>query len=181
MTTTPTTQTLARPQDEAAAGFHQSWFPLALARDLIPGTPLGRDFLGTRVVLYRDADGKAVVQGAYCPHLGADLSVGQVIDGQIRCAYHHWRFDCTGRCVDIPAGDRIPPAARVPTYPSVETWGLIWAFNGPTPDFDAPRIPGAEERDLVLETHFRGLRDTDPWVATSNGVAFQNPLTVHGL
>ena len=107
------TETLAKQQDETAAGFHQSWFPLALASDLGPGQVLGRDVLGTRVILYRDATGQALVQSAFCPHLGADLSVGQVIDGQIRCAYHHWRFDCGGRCVDIPAGDKIPPGARI--------------------------------------------------------------------
>ena len=183
MTTThsPAIQTAPRPQDEAAAGFHQSWFPLALARDLVAGRPLGRDFLGTRVVLYRDAAGQAVVQGAYCPHLGADLSVGQVVDGQIRCAYHHWKFDCAGRCVDIPAGDKIPPGARVPTYPSAEAWGLIWAFNGETPLFPLPGIPGADESELVYESHFRGTRATDPWVATSNGVDFQHLRTLHGL
>ena len=115
------TLTNERRQDAAGAeGFHQSWFPVALAGDIGPGRATGRDFLGTRVVVYRDAAGKAVVQGAYCPHLGADLSVGEVVDGQIRCAYHHWRFDGGGRCVDIPAGDRIPPAARIPTYPSAE-------------------------------------------------------------
>jgi len=176
------TRTLTtRPADEASAGFHQSWFPLALASELGAGQVIGRDVLGTRVVCYRDAAGRAVVQGAYCPHLGADLSVGQVVDGQIRCAYHHWRFDCAGRCVDIPAGDKIPPGARIATYPSAEAWGLIWVFNGAVPRFAPPRIPGAEERELVYETHLRGTRNTDPWVATSNGVDFQHLRTLHGL
>lgn len=176
------TPTLARRRTQkSTAGFHRSWFPLALASEVEAGQVIGRDVLGTRVVCYRDAAGRAVVQGAYCPHLGADLSVGQVIDGQIRCAYHHWRFDCTGRCVDIPAGDRIPPAARIATYPTAEAWGLIWIFNGETPTFAPPRIPGAEERDLLIETHFRGVRDTEPWVATSNGVDFQHLRTLHGL
>jgi len=172
---------LAAPHDEAAVGFHQSWFPVALARDLDQGQVLGRDVLGTRVVVYRDAAGRAVVQGAYCPHLGADLSVGAVVEGQIRCAYHHWRFDCAGRCVDIPAGDKIPPGARIPTYPSAVAWGLIWVFNGETPLFDVPRIPGADEADLICETHFRGTRAVDPWVATSNGVDFQHLRALHGL
>jgi phenylpropionate dioxygenase-like ring-hydroxylating dioxygenase large terminal subunit len=175
------TETLAKQQDETAAGFHQSWFPLALASELGSGQVMGRDFLGTRVILYRDATGRALVQSAFCPHLGADLSVGQVVDGQIRCAYHHWRFDCAGRCVDIPAGDKIPPGARISTYPSAEAWGLIWAFNGEAPRFPVPRIPGAEERELVYETHFRGTRATDPWVAVSNGVDFQHLRTLHGL
>ena len=54
------------------AGFHRCWYPVALARDLTPGSVIGRDFLGTRVVAYRDAAGQPVVQSAWCPHLGAD-------------------------------------------------------------------------------------------------------------
>ena len=65
------------------AGFHRCWYPVALARDLAPGSVIGRDFLGTRVVAYRDAAGKPVVQSAWCPHLGADLSVGQIADGEV--------------------------------------------------------------------------------------------------
>ena len=171
-------QTGPRP---SMAGFHQSWFPLVLARELPRGELLGRDFLGTRVVLYRDGAGRAVVQSAFCPHLGADLSVGQLVDGQVRCAYHHWRFDCAGRCVDIPSGDKIPPAARIWTYPSAEAWGLVWAFNGTTPLFPVPRIPGAEEHELAFESHFRGVRALDPWVAVSNGVDFQHLRALHGL
>jgi len=175
------TETLTELSNDPMAGFHQSWFPIALASELDTGAVIGRDFLGTRVILYRDPAGKCLVQSAYCPHLGADLSVGQVVDGQIRCAYHHWRFDCTGRCVNIPTGDKIPPGARIATYPSAEAWGLIWAFNGETPWFPLPSIPGVEERELIYETHFRGTRATDPWVAVSNGVDFQHLRTLHGL
>ena len=77
-----TTEGLQAQEGETAAGYHQSWFPVALASDVPAGRPLGRDFLGTRVVIYRDATGRPVVQGAYCPHLGADLSVGEVVEGQ---------------------------------------------------------------------------------------------------
>src|SRR5499433_4478598 len=174
-------QTLTKQQEDTAEGFHQSWFPLALAREIVPGQVMGRDFLGTRVIVYRGADGRAVVQSAFCPHLGADLSVGQVIDGQIRCAYHHWRFDCSGRCVDIPAGDKIPPGARIATYPSAEAWGLVWAFNGEAPLFPVPGIPGTTEREICYESHFRGTRGVDPWVSVSNGVDFQHLRTLHGL
>src|SRR5260370_14471251 len=157
-------------QDETVKGYHQSWFPVALASDVPAGRPLGREFLGTRVVIYRDATGRAVVQGAYCPHLGADLSVGEVVEGQIRCAYHHWKFDCAGTCVDIPAGDRIPPFARIPTYPSAEAWRLLWTFNGPAPTFPLRRIPRAADRDLRRRTHFRQPRRRDPGVSPSHVV-----------
>ena len=169
-----TTDALRAQQDQTTSGYHQSWFPVALASEVPADRPVGQDFLGTRVVVYRDPAGRPVVQGAYCPHLGADLSVGQVVDGQIRCAYHHWRFDCAGTCVDIPAGDRIPKGARIPTYPTAEAWGLVWAFNGEAPTFPVPGIPGAEERELICEAHFRGTRAVDPWVSISNGVDFQH-------
>jgi phenylpropionate dioxygenase-like ring-hydroxylating dioxygenase large terminal subunit len=163
------------------AGFHRSWYPVCLAGDLATGAPVGRDFLGTRVVAYRDPAGNPVVQSAWCPHLGADLSVGQIVEGRLRCPYHHWSFDPAGACAHIPTGDKIPSAARIFTYPSEEAWGLVWAFNGEKADFDVPRIPGAEEADLCFEAHVRGLRPWDTWVAVSNGVDFQHLRTLHEL
>jgi phenylpropionate dioxygenase-like ring-hydroxylating dioxygenase large terminal subunit len=163
------------------AGFHRSWYPLCLVRDLAAGQVIGRDFLGTRVVAYRDPAGKPVVQSAWCPHLGADLSVGQVVDGRLRCAYHHWSFDGAGACAHIPSGDKIPSAARIFTYPSAEKWGLIWAFNGESADFPVPQIPDAEPDTIDHEAYERGERPWDTWVAVSNGVDFQHLQTLHGI
>lgn len=172
---------LAKPHLPQPAGHHRCWYPVALARNLVPGAVLGRDFLGTRVVAYRDESGKPVVQSAWCPHLGADLSVGQIVDGRLRCAYHHWSFDTAGKCANIPTGDKIPSAARIFTYPSAESWGLLWAFNGESADFDVPGIPGADPQTIVHEAHERGRRPWDTWVAVSNGVDFQHLRTLHGL
>jgi phenylpropionate dioxygenase-like ring-hydroxylating dioxygenase large terminal subunit len=163
------------------AGFHRSWYPFCVARDLAAGKVIGRDWLGTRVVAYRGHAGKPVVQSAWCPHLGADLSVGQIVDGRLRCAYHHWSFDGTGACAHIPSGDKIPSAARVFTYPSEEKWGLVWAFNGEQADFPVPQIPDAEPDTIDYEAYERGERPWDTWVAVSNGVDFQHLQTLHGL
>jgi len=172
--------TEAKPVHQGG-GFHQSWFPLALSSEVAEGRVIGRDFLGTRVILYRNSAGEIVVQSAYCPHLGADLSVGQVVDGRIRCAFHHWSFDRTGICVHIPTGDKIPPGARIFTYPSAEAWGLVWAFNGESPLFAPPEMPGAEPEELAWRAYFRTIRPIDPWVGTSNGVDFQHLRSLHGI
>src|SRR5258708_2550185 len=163
------------------AGYHRSWYPVCLARELPVGAVVGRDILGTRVVAYRDPAGKPVVQSAWCPHLGADLSVGEIVEGRLRCPYHHWSFDGTGACAHIPTGDKIPAAARIFTYPTAEVWGLVWAFNGEQPDFDLPRIPDAEEGTLAFEVQERGRTPYDGWIAVSNGVDFQHLRTLHGL
>jgi phenylpropionate dioxygenase-like ring-hydroxylating dioxygenase large terminal subunit len=168
-------------QTEADEGFHRCWYPVALAGDVVADAPIGRAFLGSRVVAYRDAAGRPVVQSAWCPHLGADLSLGGIVEGQLRCPYHHWSFGADGQCARIPAGDKIPAAARLFNYPAAEAWGLVWAFNGETPDYDVPRIPGATEAAIVCDTYERGDRPWDTWVAVSNGVDFQHLQTLHGL
>ena len=171
---------LARSEDEKQV-YHQGWYPLCLSGDLATGAVLGRDFMGGRVVLYRDAAGKPVVQSAYCPHLGADLSVGELCEGKIRCAFHHWSFDAAGACTRIPTEAKIPPGARVFTYASGEAWGLVWAFTGATPLFDLPFIPNANESELVYRTQSNGIVPYAPWVPVSNGMDFQHLRALHGI
>jgi len=162
-------------------GHHRCWYAVCRAADLAAGKPLGREFLGTRVVAWRDGAGQAVVQAAYCPHLGADLSGGEIVEGRLRCPYHHWSFDHGGACVKIPTGDRIPAAARLFVYPTREAWGLVWAFNGEAPDFDVPAIPDASQDSIAFEVYERQRSNFEPWIATSNGVDFQHLRTLHGL
>lgn len=171
-------QEYKQPHDGA---YLKNWNPLMLARDLPDGKIIGKDFLGTRVIVYRGADGAPVVQSAYCPHVGADLSVGELIDGKVRCAYHHWKFASDGKCVEIPGQQHIPRVARIYNYPTAERWGLIWAFNGPEALFDLPEMPNIAEEDLFFETHHHGLRNVEGWISSSNLVDFQHLSTVHGI
>jgi phenylpropionate dioxygenase-like ring-hydroxylating dioxygenase large terminal subunit len=178
---TSRTSLAAEPPIEAVDGFHRSWYPVCLAEELAGESIVGQEFLGTRVVAYRDPEGRPVVQSAWCPHLGADLSIGKIVEGRLRCPYHHWSFDKGGVCAHIPSGDKIPSAARIFTFPAAEAWGLIWAFNGERPDFDVPRLPGAEEGEIAYQAIRRGDRPWDAWVAVSNGVDFQHLRTLHGM
>ena len=52
----------------------------------------------------------------------------------LRCVYHGWKFDVTGRCVDMPiepAGSTFKDKVRARAYPCAERGGLIWAYLGP--------------------------------------------------
>src|SRR5262245_41163179 len=100
--------------------FSQSWFPLCKSQDVQPGQVIGRNFLDGRVVVLRGADGRARVLSAYCPHLGADLATGSVIGENLRCAFHHWEYDGSGRCVRTGIGDPPPPGARLFEFPVLE-------------------------------------------------------------
>src|SRR5215210_6722068 len=65
---------------------------------------LGED----QILMVRDASGVHAI-GATCPHYSAPLSEGTVIDGTIRCAWHHACFDLnTGAVLRAPALTGLP-------------------------------------------------------------------------
>ncbi|MCG3178851.1 MAG: Assimilatory nitrite reductase [NAD(P)H] small subunit [Phycisphaerae bacterium] len=48
-------------------------------------------------------DGEVHVIENACPHMGGNLSAGQVHRGAVTCPQHNWPFDlATGRCPDSP-------------------------------------------------------------------------------
>jgi vanillate O-demethylase monooxygenase subunit len=118
------------------------WYVAAEPHELDAG-PLARMILGEPVVLYRRADGAPAALEDRCCHRRMPLSHGRVCGNNLECGYHGLVFAPDGACVAIPNQDRIPPGARVRSYPCVERWGWIWIFPGdarraeatPPPDF----------------------------------------------
>jgi phenylpropionate dioxygenase-like ring-hydroxylating dioxygenase large terminal subunit len=124
------------------------WFVVAESRELAPGEVKSLYAFGRDLVLFRTETGEPRMIDAYCPHLGAHIGTGGRVDGDgIRCPFHGWRYDgASGRCTDIPyAKDaRIPPGARVRTYPMVERNQMIWAWHhleGGRPFYEVPVVP----------------------------------------
>ncbi|GGM24219.1 MULTISPECIES: Rieske 2Fe-2S domain-containing protein [Micromonospora] len=173
--TEPRRSLLPPPPAEGADGLYsQTWFPVCLSADLAAGRPLGSDLLGGRVVAFRGAGGTARVVSAYCVHVGADLSVGSVVDGQLRCRFHQWTYDEQGVCTATGIGDPVPAGARLFSFPTVERYGVVWAFNGVEPLFELPELRCAQE-DLVLRTMaFPHALDSDPWVITAQTMDLQH-------
>jgi phthalate 4,5-dioxygenase len=125
----------------------QYWVPAALSSELpeADGAPLRVRLLGEDLIAFRASSGSVgVIQNA-CPHRGASLFYGRNEDEGLRCVYHGWKFDVTGRCVDMPSE---PPESnfcqkvRATAYPCVERAGLVWAYLGsrktppPMPDLE---------------------------------------------
>ncbi|MGE5701984.1 MAG: Rieske 2Fe-2S domain-containing protein [Clostridia bacterium] len=109
--------------------FPLAWYAVAWSRSL-GQKPFKIRLLGKDIVLYRGVTGQAQAIHAYCPHRGADLSLGSCTQGYITCPYHAWRFDPDGRCIDIPAhpGRSIPAFAHTIAYPTVERAGMVWVY-----------------------------------------------------
>lgn len=140
------------------------WHPI-LPSDNLKDNPVAVELLGRGLVLSR-LDGAAVVFDDVCRHLGAALSRGTVVDGcTLRCPYHGWSYDKSGRCVDIPArrGAAIPREARVRSYPTRERYGLVWVCLDEEPEREIPAFPEFGDS----EVHKGPLRTYGPWRASA--------------
>jgi phenylpropionate dioxygenase-like ring-hydroxylating dioxygenase large terminal subunit len=107
------------------------WYPICQAFH-VKEKPLGLTRLGRDIVVWRDAAGKVRVHDDRCLHRGAKLSLGEVVNGTLRCAYHGWCYDTAGQCISIPtsqtAQTKLAPRLRLAGLDSQERAGLVWAF-----------------------------------------------------
>jgi len=185
MTTTETRTLPPAPRRLPAEGedgvFTQSWFPVALVSELMVDKPLGVDFLDGRIVVYREPGGQVVAFSAYCPHVGADLSCGTIVDGRVRCAFHHWEYDALGQCVKTGIGDVPPKTACLFKFPTVERFGIVWVFNGEKALFDMPDFPYPDDQLECLNYKAERPLRSDPWVFAANTPDMQHLKVVHKM
>lgn len=159
--------------------FTQSWFPICLAADIPEGTVKGYDFLDGRVVVWRGEDGLARVTSAYCPHMGASLEAGKVVGDRVQCAFHLWEYDQSGKCKKTGIGDTPPPTACLFVFPTIEKWGIIWAFNGETPLYDLPDFNRPNDKILIKAIELPDWMPVDPWVQCANTPDIQHIISLH--
>eukprot|EP01041_Mallomonas_annulata_P012201 gene12201-25630_t len=97
---------------------------------LVGREPKAVRILGEAVVLYRTQGGAAVALEDACPHRKLPLSMGRIKGDAIECGYHGLTFDCSGSCIDAATQVRIPPFAKVRSYPVQDKYGLLWIWMG---------------------------------------------------
>ncbi|MCZ7686633.1 MAG: Rieske 2Fe-2S domain-containing protein [Sandaracinaceae bacterium] len=114
-------------------GYPKGWFAVAFSDEIAPGAVVRLRYFGRDLVAFRGESGRVSVTGAYCPHLGAHLGHGGVVEGDtIRCPFHGWRFDGQGRCASIPYSAHVPPKTGLEAFPVLEQWGVVLVFFDPT-------------------------------------------------
>ncbi len=142
------------PGTAMGALFRHHWLPFMLADELVAEAPPQRvPLLGEPLVAFRDSRGRAGLLGEHCPHRRASLCLARNEAGGLRCAYHGWKFDVSGRCLDMPtepAGSGFREKVRAEAYAVTERAGLLWAYLGPAqkraelPEFEWLGLPGAQ-------------------------------------
>ena len=146
------------------------WIP-ALPSDEFPGPdspPKRMMLLGEKLVMFRDSQGRMGALEEFCPHRGASLYFGRNEDGGLRCAYHGWKFDITGKCLETPTEqperrEKFCANIKARAYPCHEVNHMVWVYLGsrevppPFPAFEINTLPAnhvAQPRIMMEEANW---------------------------
>jgi phenylpropionate dioxygenase-like ring-hydroxylating dioxygenase large terminal subunit len=135
--------------------FRRFWLPVALSQELPhpDAPPIRVTIMGEELVAFRDTEGRVGLVDPRCAHRGANLFFGRNEECGLRCAYHGWKYDTSGRCVDtptMPPESRLREKVRLTAYPTREWGEFVWAYLGP-----AGREPALPDLEFALlpESH----------------------------
>ncbi len=116
------------------------WHPVAVAAELTEEKPKKRvRILGEDLVLFRlAATGTDAREERYgllaerCSHRHASLYYGFIDSDGLRCAYHGWKYDVDGKCLEQPFETNTEFKNEVchKAYPVVKLSGLLFAYMG---------------------------------------------------
>lgn len=160
------------------------WYQVGYPTEVAPGEVKPLFYFDRHLVLWRDEEGEAHLNDAFCPHLGAHLGHGGAVKGcEIRCPFHGWTFDADGNNIDIPYSERVNKAAHIRSYPILERNGLIMAWYHPfdeDPQWDIPVVPEFNDPDNYAPTTSREFDVNAAWQELAeNGVDSAHFRYVH--
>ena len=136
------------------------WFPIVATLEMEKDPTKAVRLLGEDLVLYKDRSGTFGLIQESCPHRRVNLLYGIPEEQGLRCPYHGWRFDETGRCLEMPAeapDSTFKDRVTALTYPVQELGGLIFAYMGPEPVPLLPRWDLFVRDDFVRDIYLTDL------------------------
>ena len=138
------------PGTSMGALFRSYWIPALLAEELPENdcAPVRVKLLSEHLLAFRDSEGRYGLISEFCAHRGVSLWFGRNEEGGIRCAYHGWKYDVAGQCIDVPS----EPATfcrrvKLRAYPLVKQGDVLWTYMGPPekrpplPEFEFSLVP----------------------------------------
>ena len=138
-------------------GLRNYWYPVLQSADLPEGQPISFKTLNEDLVAWRDQQGRPRVVRDKCPHRGAKMSTGRVLEGDLQCAWHGLRFDGEGRCTLIPwepTDSSLLKKVGTVGYPAEELGDWIWAYIGEPDKFAPPPLAEVVPEELIHPEEF---------------------------
>ncbi len=138
------------------------WYAVLNSSEVKIGKPIGVTRMGEKLVFWRNQQGQISCFRDICPHRGAALSIGKLINDHLQCPFHGLEFDSSGRCTKIPANGATtdpPKAFTVHKYLAREEHEFIWLWWG-EPGENLPPVPffdniNSSFAHITMQDHWR--------------------------
>ncbi|NSW51286.1 MAG: aromatic ring-hydroxylating dioxygenase subunit alpha [Anaerolineae bacterium] len=157
------------------------WYAVLESREVKKNKLLGVRRMGERLLFWRDEAGMVHCLKDTCPHRGAQLSKGKLVDGHVQCPFHGLEFDRDGKCVYVPSMGKAADIASkfdANTYPVQEAHDFIYLYWG-TPE-PTGVLPPIEWVDGMPDETFSFTTVVDHWKVDYSRV-IENQLDVAHL
>jgi phenylpropionate dioxygenase-like ring-hydroxylating dioxygenase large terminal subunit len=159
----------------------EGWYWLLRSDELRRGRARAVSLMGRDLVVFRGANGTVAALDAYCPHMGAHLAEGRVEGNELRCLFHHWRYDAEGRCTEVPSLGCQAFPVRARSWPVAEKYGLVWLWTGDIPRRPLPEVPELAGRPITSRLGNRFAKNCHPHVVLINAIDEHHFNSVHHL
>ncbi len=111
------------------------WIPALPSREFptADGDIVRMRLLGENLVMFRDSENRIGALAEACPHRGASLYFGRNEECGLRCPYHGWKFDISGKCVDMPTepeDSNFINKVKARAYPCRDVNKMVWIYMG---------------------------------------------------
>jgi phthalate 4,5-dioxygenase len=141
--------------------FRRYWLPTLLAEELPENDcpPVRVKILSERLIAFRDSEGRYGLMDEFCAHRGVSLWFGRVEEGGLRCAYHGWKYDVTGQCIEVPSepeNSNFCRKVKLTSYPLVKVGDILWTHMG-DPE-ERPELPEYEFVQVPPEQAYTSKR-----------------------
>lgn len=143
-----------------------NWYIACLSKEL-QKKPISRKIYDKDYVIYRDDKNQPVAMLNRCLHRLTQMHEGKIINGELACPYHGWRYNNKGEVTHIPSEgkDLITKNLCNKSLPTFEQDGCVWIWMGEnTPEHKIPpwRFP---------------FYDDDKWIKYFMITDFDNEVT----
>ena len=112
---------------------YNQWYVVLESKEIPKKRPIAVKRLNEKMVFWRDDNGNICCIADKCCHRGASLGIGQIINNHLKCPFHGFQYDKTGKVKVIPANGNlssVPEYYSVKSYKVKELYGLIWLWWG---------------------------------------------------
>lgn len=161
--------------------YPQTWYAIAIARQLKPKQILSGQLGGWHYVVYRSESGSLKAADAFCPHMGAHLKGGSVVQEAIACGLHGCHIIPQSQAqAAAPVTQAVQQGCCLATraWHVMERFGLVW-LHPPTPQAPAVSPFNMLGEQDYLWTHTSRLIHADWRAMICNGFDISHMQTVH--